>query len=119
MNEVKEVDGKHYHPGSEPAPYGWARTTGERITLPNTDGLWCEIVNQKPFTFDIKGKLAVVTSGFRNPDLNGNASLAIDMLRRGDLDEIKATMKLLGLPSCCRLNIAKDFKVFFAEREKK
>jgi hypothetical protein len=111
MNQVVESEGRFFHPEQHPAPYGWARVSGERVEVFGQAGLWCEITrDQKPFTFRIDGEDVTVLSGFRNPDFNnGKVSLSLALLVEGDLDKIKTAMKVLGLPSCCRLNLYVDF----------
>ena len=115
-NIIVEEDGKFYHPEQFAAPYGWARVSGLRVELKQQAGLWCEITeDQKPFCFKSEGDAVTITSGFRNPDFNGTAvaTFTAGVLLKSNLDEMKSLMKVRGLPSCTRINLRRDFLVWF------
>jgi hypothetical protein len=116
QNTIIEVDGRFYHPEEFAAPYGWSRHNGDRVTLVGREGLWVEIFHdQQPFTFTmLVNSLIVVTSGFMNPDFNdGRVTFSVPFLLYATDAEFKAQMKSLGLPSCTRDNLRKDFRDFW------
>jgi hypothetical protein len=112
-NIIIQEDGKFFHPADCPAPYEWARVSGERVKLQTVEGLWCEITeDQEEFEFQLVGgtgpACVKIVGGFRNKKLLGS-TIPLTILLTQDLDILKKEMKQGGMPSCTRLNLLEDF----------